>query len=285
MTFGAETGPASGAATASALAQSAIRAPRSAQRQSAPRTPHSAPDQAATLRQWFGQRGPRLLPVLLAEGGSAARATWMARLAQQIARNGERTLAVDGVRAQLAAALGLRARYDLAHVLEGECVVSAAQLDAGNRLAVLPAARALARRQGTTGLLRQLSAGSHDEFDLVLALLPAAALAHLPDGDVLVPVLADAQELMALHASLQAADRALAQRPQAPVTGRFRLLFLGMGPDPASRLAQRLAHKIRMSGAMSLEIAGSARVARDLAQVVCASAGWNLARLQLAFTE
>jgi hypothetical protein len=243
-------------------------------------------DQAATLRQLFARRGARLLPVVLPEGAHAARASWIARLAQAFARQGERTLLVDAARLQVTAALGLRARFDLAHVLAGDCVLDAALLDAGPNLAVLPAARALAQPQGMTRLLRQLSAltsaSAHAQVDLVLLLLPASACSHLPQGDVLVPLLADAQDLPVQLVALQDADRALAQRGEEPVTGRFRLLFLAMGVEAASTLAQRLMHKINMSGSMPLELAGSARVARDLAELVRAAAGWTTGRLAMA---
>jgi hypothetical protein len=248
--------------------------------QSAIRNPQSAPgDQAATLRQLFARRSARLLPVLLPEGAHEARASWIARLAQGFAQQGERTLLVDAARLQIAAALGLRARFDLAHVLNGDCALDAALLDAGTNLAVLPAARALAQSQGAVRLLQQLSMLSQANVDLVLLLLPASVCAHLPDCDVLVPLLPDAQDLNAQLATLQDADRALAQRAEVPVTGRFRLLFLAMGVGPASTLAQRLVQRINMSGSMNVEFAGSARVARDLIEVVRAAAGWSTGRL------
>jgi hypothetical protein len=248
--------------------------------QSAIRNPQSPPgDQAATLRQLFARRSARLLPVLLPQGAHEVRASWIARLAQGFARQGERTLLVDATRLQIAAALGLRARFDLAHVLNGDCALDAALLDAGTNLAVLPAACALAQPQGAVRLLHQLSVLGQAKVDLVLLLLPPSVCAHLPDCDVLVTLLPDAQDLNAQLSTLQHADRALAQRAEIPVTGRFRLLFLAMGAGPASTLAQRLVEKINMSGSMSVDFAGSARVARDLAEVVRAAAGWATGRL------
>jgi hypothetical protein len=241
-------------------------------------------DQAATLRRLFATQGARLLPVLVPEGSHDGRASWLAKLAQAFARQGERTLLVDAARLQIASALELRARFDLAHALHGDCVLEAALLDAGTNLAVLPAARALAQGQGAR-LLRQLSVLCHGRFDLVLLLMPASACTHLPDTDVLVPVLPEPQDLALQCAVLQEADRVLAQRVDGPVTGRFRLLFLGMGQGPASTLAQRLVHKINMSGSMDSEFAASARVARDLLEVVRTAAGWSTGRLSLRPTE
>jgi hypothetical protein len=250
----------------------------------AQRTPPFDGDQAATLRQLFAAQGARLLPVVVPEGAHDGRASWLAKLAQAFARQGERTLLVDAARLQIATALGLRARFDLAHVLQGDCVLDAALLDAGSNLAVLPAARALAQTHGAR-LLRQLSVLCHGRFDLVLLLLPASACTHLPDTDVLVPVLPEPQDLALQCAVLQDADRVLAQRVDGPVTGRFRLLFLGMGEGPASTLAQRLVQKINMSGSMVSEFAASARVARDLLEVARSAAGWSMGRLTLRPTE
>jgi hypothetical protein len=235
-------------------------------------------DQAATLRQLFAEQSARLLPVLVPDGAHAGRASWLAKLAQAFARQGERTLVVDAARLQIAAALGLRARFDLAHVLRGDCVLDAALLDAGTNLGVLPAARALEQAQSAR-LLRQVSVLCHDRFDLVLLLVPACACTDLPDTDVLVPVLPEPQDIASQCAVLRDADRVLAQRVDGPVTGQFRLLFLGMGQDAAATLAQRLVHKINMTGPMVFEFAASARVARDLLEVARAAAGWSTGRL------
>jgi hypothetical protein len=136
-------------------------------------------DQAATLRRLFARPTLRLLPVLLPELHCATRTSWVAKLAQAFARHGERTLVVDAARAQIAAALGLRARFDLAHAVRGECPYDATLVDAGPDLMIVPAARALqlaqAARTSLTTLLAPLEAAlsARGGCDLILLLLPA----------------------------------------------------------------------------------------------------------------
>lgn len=271
-------------------------------------------DQAATLRRLFAPAAPRLLPVLMPEQHCSARSAWMARLAQGFARQGERTLVVDAVRAQLAATLGLRARWDLLHVCNGECGLGAALLDAGHGLAVLPAARALAADDGRGSLaselasrllplqpvqrsaqlqshlpmpltarqtaLQSLDGAAHDGFDLVLWLLPASAMVRMPAGEVLVPVLPESTALAHTQADLEHALRAAAQRGDI---GGFRLLFLGMEPGSATTLAHRMAARAgRACGAQAaaaVQAAGAVRIARDLLPVVRAAGSWPLAAL------
>lgn len=240
-------------------------------------------DQAATLRRLFARRPARVLPLLVPEGGATSRAAWVAKLAQGFAGHGERTLLVDAARLHVAAALGLRARFDLAHVFAGECAPAAAVLDAGRGLTVLPAARALAQGRGAAALCAQIGRLDLSQVDLVLLVLPLNQ-AHETPGDALVPVLPDAPDLAgvatALRCALDTRRRSHgASFAQQPSTGRFRLLFLGMDEPAATTLAQGLIRKLAMTQDSMVQSAGSARVARDLVQVVRAASGWTLATL------
>jgi hypothetical protein len=78
-----------------------------------------AADQAAGLRRIFGVAPARLAPILIDPGCAAAQVASIVRLAQACANAGERTLVVDCARAQIAASLGLRARFDLIHAMRG----------------------------------------------------------------------------------------------------------------------------------------------------------------------
>lgn len=259
-------------------------------RSAAPGAPDAPPsdavnDQAATLRRLFARRPVRVLPLLVSEVGATATALsgWIAKLAQCFACQGERVLVIDAARVHVAAALGLRARFDLAHVIAGDCTPAAAVLDAGHGLALLPAGRALAQARSAAALCGQLGRLELGRIDLVLLVLPAAQ-AHEVVGDALVPVLPDAADLAAVLPALQ---RALASRraarggpsAQRAVTDRFRLLFLGMPEPAATTLAQRLIRKLAMTQESLVQSAGSARVARDLVPVVRAAGGWTLATL------
>lgn len=236
-------------------------------------------DQADGLRRLFAPRAPRVLPVFVPSLHCASRSAWLAKLAQGFARQGNRTLVVDAARAQVAAVLGLRARFDWLHAVRGECAAHDAMLDAAPGLTVVPAARALAHaldeRIGLDALLAPLLAASDPRdpaFDMAVVLLSAGHARVLAPGDVLVPVSARPRDL-----ALALADVCTAvERADISV---FRLLFLGMDSAAAGTLAQRMAARARQWSAAELASAGCARVARDLWRVVVAASGWRLAAL------
>jgi hypothetical protein len=262
-----------------------------------PLTAHQ--DQAATLRRMFPRRQARVLPVIAGKTRDAAGATWLAKLATGFARQGERTLLIDAARVQVAAALGLRARYDLQHALDGDCAPADVLLDAAPGLHVLPAARAFdaashagrdaaARRQLLARTLPHLATAA--DADLLLVLFaPAHAALLPPDCECVLPVVgsSDADSRapgagIGRHGAEALRDaRVLARR--ADITG-FRLLFLGMDREAAATLASRLGTSAG-TFATRLLAGGHALVARDLVHVVRAAAGWRCAPLAAAETE
>lgn len=277
----------------------------------AARADAGALDQASTLRSLFARPTCALLPVLVPGIHDVARTRWLAQLAQALARSGRRTLAIDAARLQVAAFLGLRARFDLLHVLRGECPLAAAALASGPDLAVLPAARAFetadAERIDVFALV-EAAIGSETAFDLVLLMLPPEPATRLAAGlagsEWLLPILPNGRDL----ASLLAAARATAEgmnaalaaavgtsaalagaRCQDGVTTVFRSLFLGMEETSAATLAQRMAvsAQLRASADLHIELkfGGAVRTGRDLARVVQSAAGWDLAQLTLPQTE
>jgi hypothetical protein len=273
---------------------------------------HAGGDQASTLRALFAQPACAVLPVLAPARHDAARTRWIAQLAQAFARSGRRTLAVDAARLQVAAALGLRARFDLLHVQRGECPADAAVLDAGPDLAVLPAARAFesagiaGAAETEPGALLSAAIGAHAPVDLVLlALAPAAAArvaSALVGSDWLLPILPDARDLAALltavHATAEGMNASIAAtsgHEDAIVV--FRSLFLGMDGTSASTLADRMTKQMAASARsrareqagkdlpIELRFGGGVRTGRDLLRVVQSAAGWDLAQLTLPRTE
>jgi hypothetical protein len=254
--------------------------------------PQSSTDQAATLRRLFARPQMRVLPVLMPERHCTVRTSWVAKLAQALARGGERTLVVDAARAQIAATLGLRARFDLAQAWLGDCGPAAAVVDAGPQLAIVPAARALQLTQARgAALTRELGAlvaalGERGGCDLVLLLVPAAAAAREVAGDLLVPVVPSPielgqtmREIDRLAAALSRSDDDDSEDPlraggQSRASLTFRLLFLGMDARAAATLAQRISVSLRAP----LQPAGAVQVGRDLAPVARAVGGWTLAR-------
>lgn len=237
-------------------------------------------DQAATLRRLFAQRRVRVFPVLISGARGSAMAAWLAKLATGFARNGERTLVIDAARVHVAAALGLRARFDLAHWFAGECDARNVLLDAAPGLSVVSASRAFdtAARAGGAGLaaaLPRLAAVA--ESDVVLVLVSVAHARLLPTAcDCLVPVVAT-EALMALQRDL------IETASRVDIAG-FRLLFLGMDRATAATLASRLRETVPAS-TVHMHAGEPAPLARDLVHIVRAASGWTSAPLTAVAPE
>jgi hypothetical protein len=240
-------------------------------------------DQAATLRRLFKTPAPRVLPVIITDYISFAR--WFAPLAGAFARAGERTLVLDGARMQTAAAFGHGARFELAHVLAGDCTPAQALIAAAPRLVVVPAARAF--NAATAGahledLLRPLAASVAPRAapDLLLLAL-VAAQAHLLAGLEACALLPLPPDLTALRGAINAARMA---RDHGDIRG-FRLLFPGMPAASAASLFDRLAVPVRRRVGAHLQYAGALGTKADVAQLTRAAAGWELARLRWPVLE
>jgi hypothetical protein len=245
------------------------------------RSVHGKPaDQADGLRRLFGVRAPRLLPVILPAARCSERGAAVARIAQAFAMQDTNTLVVDAARAQLAATLGLRARYDLFHVMLREVALSSALLDAAPRLALLPAARALeaaaARLVAFDDVLDGLAATRR--FDLVILLLPVTQAAVLEAsrhaGDVLLPLRAGAHAGPATMQEIRQVAEALPSRS-------IRLLFTGPEAPSASSLFERMAPRLLPQASRCLP-AGVLQTARDAQRVPVHAAQWSLATLAAA---
>jgi hypothetical protein len=201
-------------------------------------------DQAAGLRRLFAPAEPHWLPVLLPPGQDRPDCAWLADLARACVEQGARTLVVDAARAQVAAAFGLRARYDLAHALSGDCAPLDACVPAGVNLRILPAARALEQDGRTPDRTRRFEAGvralaaAADCAVLVLPARHARVLTGFCAGQGISDAIVvsgagsggdrDAIEMMGWLLSMVDIDA-------------FRLLFQGTDPDRAGRLLSSLA--------------------------------------------
>lgn len=232
-------------------------------------------DQAAGLRRLFGAPPPHWLPVLLTGERSPADGRWLVALASECVAQGSRTLVVDAARAHVAAALGLKVRFDLWHALSGECAPAQACAAAHRNLAVLPAARAL-QQAGRTQAAPRFEAALRAlarPADCVVLVLPsrqAGSLGRLcgsdPLGDVIVMLGSDAADGAAGVHAIQAA-RSAAQ------IDAFRLLFQGMDASGAGSLYPRLAARAaRETGARVFDaghVEDEAAIARLVRQVRC----------------
>jgi hypothetical protein len=205
------------------------------------RTP--AQDQAAGLRRLFAPSEPQWLPILLGPERDLDNAGWLANLARACVGQGARTLLVDAARANVARAFGVRARYDLAHALDGDCAPREACAPAGANLRILPAARALDDDGRSPERLRRFEAGVRAlaaTADCALLVLPAPrgrSLAGFCAGGVSDAIVVAGPEagcerrlLGTMRSLLSVAD-----------IDTFRLLFQGTDPECAGRLYSRLA--------------------------------------------
>jgi hypothetical protein len=232
-------------------------------------------DQAAGLRRLFGANEARLLPVFASAAGRAE-SPWLAQLGEAFARSGQKTVLVDAARLQIAAILGLRARFDLMHALDGDCAVADVRLHAAGGLVVVPAVRAFERAMAQRVPLPSLLAHVVDDaVDIVLLLLPATGAPSLPAGDVLVPVL-PTRESVAAAASL------IAEAASCRGTLTFRLLFLAMEAMAAARLGKRMADSIGVRSKAELGHGAVASLPRDLARVVAATGEFALSHIAAA---
>lgn len=234
-------------------------------------------DQAAGLRRLFGGAPARLAPILVDPAHPAEQVASIVRLAQASANAGTRTLVVDCARAQVAASLGLRARFDLVHALRGECGLHQVRLDGGPDLGVIPAARAAQAPGAQADFLGWLAAvACHPTADLVLlAIEPAQASllrASPQSGEVLVP-------MPRRRAACGALLRALAKAGDGTDIAGFRLLFPAWDADTAARLFEELVVACTERLGIELRFGGAVRVTRDWLRVTHAMNDWQLLQL------
>ena len=147
------------------------------------RRPHSNTDQAAGLRRLFGAqvKGLRLHPLVSPENGGD-QLGFAVGLAASLVRQGRRVLILDGDDGRIAPLLGLRARYDLRHLLIGERTAEAVALPASAGFRVLPSVRALqesARSQAACLDLQRWLTSTARDADVILACATVETLAPL----------------------------------------------------------------------------------------------------------
>lgn len=95
-------------------------------------------DQATGLRRLFAPRAPSTFGVV-----GAAATPLAIDLARALARAGQRVLVLDRTHGEIGAALSLRARHELRHVLRGECALRQVVHNTPDAFDLLPAARGL----------------------------------------------------------------------------------------------------------------------------------------------
>lgn len=223
-------------------------------------------DQARGLRHFVRPAATRVLPVF----GTADRATAVVNLASALARAGEKVLVVDAARAEIAPALGLNARYELKHVLEGELALADAVLTTHDGVKVLPAARGIAMlataRVAGLDFLESLAqkAGPLD-FVLINADSAQRAARLLPGvGETLLVLSRGAQAVSDGAVCLSGLSR-------HHLVGRVRVMMMRAPFDEARQTVTALAQLARSRFGIHVAFGGSAPADRSL---------WEAARLK-----
>ena len=168
-------------------------------------------DQASGLRALFSRR-QRALGV----GGVDATPV-VADLARTLAELGSRVLLIDRTRGELAIRVNVRVRWELAHVVAGDRTLGDVLIDAGEGVAILPAARGLdelalsaaGQRGGWQVQLARWLAQAEVAFDvwLINGLPPDGG-----DADVLLAIAPTAQGITSAYAQIKALAQYRGQR-------------------------------------------------------------------------
>lgn len=187
--------------------------------------PLAAQDQADGLRRLFERRS---IPVLSVVAPSGSQGLTVANLATAFAQSGREVLVVDATRGEVHQALGLRARYELAHVVAGDKQLSDIVIAPADGLRIVPAARALAGAGNIDQWLAALAGELQPGPDLVL-LHQGASLGALK-GDMLMIATPSADAVTRAYGELK--------RMQGR-EGRVRLVVSGASNEQSARALHR----------------------------------------------
>lgn len=199
----------------------------------------SGEDQAAGLRQLFGNRDVRVLPVAGNDLGGG-QSGCVVNLAAALARMGRRTLVLDGDRALIAPTLGLKARFDLVHLLHGDRRFDEVAVRANEGFWVLPAARGLSELMRSGASPEALFSGFGaltEPFDTILLCASTQTIAHLlarRSQETTLVCGTDPRQLAATYSRIKAlSDHGLT---------RFRVIYnRSESPSAAAACHERLA--------------------------------------------
>ncbi len=147
-------------------------------------------DQAAGLRRLLGGTPLSLMAFPLANDGDER---WIPRVAHALRGLGARPVVMDASRGRLVQAFGLRPRYELLDLLQGQRTFDAVAQSTRDGIYVMRADKGLDAFVASGGSSRELFSGfarlSHG-FDALMLAMPAHELACLANPEAVVPVLA-----------------------------------------------------------------------------------------------
>ena len=222
--------------------------------------PLTTHDQASGLRRLFGarDRGLRVYPCVTPAGGGD-QLTFAIGLAGALARQGRRVLMLDGDDGRLAPLLGLKARYDLRHLLAGDRGAEVVALPTAAGFRVIPAARALlesARGQRPASDLKRWLAGLAQECDAIVACTTVESLGALMVDEAqefLLVCGAEPWQLARTYARIKLLHDCYPSR-------RFRIAYCPAESVPlAERAHERLARATALYLGLAIEFGGAIR--------------------------
>ena len=195
-------------------------------------------DQAAGLRRIMSRTTLRVLPVVSGMRGVGHTSTTI-NLVAALADSGHRIVVLDAGRALIAAALNLKARYELLHLLTGEKSIAETMLSA-DTFDVLPATKGVEEFMLSAGAIDELFSvvtNSDQLYDLAIMAVPGAVAAALtsPDTEIAMVTSDDVHAIKSTYAAMKKLATEYGRK-------RFRIIFNDvensrMAQDAYARLA------------------------------------------------
>lgn len=220
-------------------------------------------DQAAGLRRILARRSMRVLPLAsVLERGAQARLA--VHLGAALSHLGSRVVILDESRGDVATVLGLRPRYELLHLLEGQKKFEEVAIEGADALRVVSAARGIesmehADDKGWQELFGAFASLSDPPGVVVLNCRPgsayAACRAAAGSHEVVLALDSGTESMTEAYALIKSALRECGQR-------RFRLVFAENRPDAAAAdvavepLAARIVETARSFLGVELRLGG-----------------------------
>lgn len=204
-------------------------------------------DQAQGLRQLFARKPCHVAAVCGNDGTMVCM-----EVAAALCAMGYRACVLDRSVGDAARAIGRRARYDLAQVLDRDCTLDQALLVGANRVAVLPAARGLERLAAESSdwqsALQRAVPPLVTQFDLWLVngLLPG----HAPQAPMILAINASAPAVTNAYGHIKALARAQGRSNFGMV------VYGGANATAARRVYDCIADTTRRFLAAELELYG-----------------------------
>jgi flagellar biosynthesis protein FlhG len=201
-------------------------------------------DQAAGLRSLFRPRRLRVVSVLAA-GDAPEKTAVVVNFAAAAARQGLNVVVLDQSYGEVPRALGYRARFELGHVLEGDCSLVEVAVKVSKTLWVVPAARGLEKLAAANcngSYLRTLFTPLTPDLDLIVM----NAMSHATEAPCKIAARADCGREMLFLTSARLADvrASYAQIKQLVRTAGRQELRLVVSRAPSEASAQRVFQNI-----------------------------------------